>query len=135
MSRDNGYVYRFVFCVLILVATSCASSDSVSSKEFDELKADVEQISADVKAITHVAESTKQGYGWPEDYQNSWRDICAVILKDAAEADPTARPPQEICGCVLKGLMGAFTLKDYESWPQGTKDGAAAPYTTMCWAR
>ena len=124
-----------LFCVLLLVATSCASSDSVSSKEFDELKADVEQISADVQAITHVAASTKQGYGWPEDYQNNWRDICAVIVKDAAEADATARPPQEICGCVLKGLMGAFTLKDYESWPQGTKDGAAAPYTTMCWAQ
>ena len=124
-----------LFCVLLLVATSCASSDSVSSKEFDELKADVEQISADVQAITHVAESTKQGYEWPEDYQNSWRDICAVIVKDAAEADANSRPPQEICGCILKGLMGAFTLKDYESWPQGTKDGAAAPYTTMCWAQ
>ena len=124
-----------IFCALVLVATSCASSDSVSSTEFDELNADVEEISADVQAITLVAESTKQGYGWPEDYQNNWRDICAVIIKDAAEADATARPPQEICGGVLKGLMGAFTLKDYESWPQGTKDGAAAPYTTMCWAR
>ena len=57
-----------IFCALVLIATSCASSDSVSSKEFDELKADVEEISADVQAITLVAESTKQGYGWPEDY-------------------------------------------------------------------
>ena len=49
--------------MLVLIATSCASSDSVSSKEFDELRADVEQISADVQAITHVAESAKQAYG------------------------------------------------------------------------
>lgn len=124
-----------IFCLLVLIATSCASSDSVSSKEFDELRADVVQISADVQAITHVAESAKQGYGWPEDYQEGWRDICAVIIKGAAQADPSARPSKEICGCTLKGLMGAFTLKDYESWSQETKDGAAAPYITMCWAQ
>ena len=97
-----------------MLASSCASTESVSSDEFADLKADVEKFSADVEALTYVAKTTKKELGWPEDYQESWRDIC---------------------GCTLKGLMGAFTLKDYESWPQDVKDGAASPYLSMCWAK
>ncbi len=118
-----------------MLASSCASTESVSSDEFADLKADVEKFSADVEALTYVAKTTKKELGWPEDYQESWRDICTVIVEEAADVDPRAQPAREICGCTLKGLMGAFALKDYESWPQDVKDGAASPYMSMCWAK
>ncbi|MBM46018.1 MAG: hypothetical protein CL458_07180 [Acidimicrobiaceae bacterium] len=119
--------------IALLLAASCASNESVSSEDFAALKADVEQVSADVQAITSVTKNTKKGFDWPDDYQEGWRDICTVIIKDAATADPEAQAPGDVCGCTLKGLMGAFALKDYESWPQDVKDGAASPYLSMCW--
>ncbi len=119
--------------IALLLAASCSFNESVSSDDFAALKADVEQVSADVQAITSVTKNMKKGFGWPDDYQEGWRDICTFIIKDAATADPEAQAPRNICGCTLKGLMGAFALKDYESWPQDVKDAAASPYMAMCW--
>jgi len=121
--------------LLIAACCGCSGSDPVSSEEFSELKAAVEKVSADVEAITYVSKSTEKGLGWPDDYQESWRDICTVLIQDAATADEAARSPEEVCNCTLKGLMGAFALKDYESWPQGVRDGAASPYLSLCWTK
>ncbi|HAQ44116.1 MAG TPA: hypothetical protein DCQ67_09080, partial [Acidimicrobiaceae bacterium] len=84
-----------------------------------------------------ASEQTKSGaYAatWPDDYQATWTAICALVLKDGAEADPTAAPAQDICECSLNGLMKAFTVRQYESWSQEIKDAAVAPYLTLCWS-
>ena len=125
----------FSLALLLAALCACSESDLVSSEEFSELKAAVEKVSADVEAITYVSKTTKKGLGWPDDYQESWRDICTIVIQDAATADQAARSAEEVCRCTLKGLMGAFALKDYESWPQGVRDGAASPYLSLCWAR
>ncbi|MEC8998719.1 MAG: hypothetical protein VYD11_05090 [Actinomycetota bacterium] len=68
---------------------------------------------------------------WPEDYQALWMGICEAVTAKVAE-DPEVSPT-DLCRCTLDGLMSAFRLSDYESWSQEVKDGAAAPYVTMCW--
>ena len=68
---------------------------------------------------------------WPDDYQSLWMGICEAVTSKVAD-NPTVSTA-DVCRCTLDGLMSAFTLADYESWPQEVKDGAAAPYVTMCW--
>ncbi len=68
---------------------------------------------------------------WPDDYQGLWMGICEAVTAKAAD-DPSISVT-DVCRCTLDGLMSAFRLADYESWPQEVKDGAAAPYVTMCW--
>lgn len=59
--------------------------------------------------------------------------ICEAVTTKVAD-DP-AVDVTEVCRCTLDGLMSAFTLADYESWSQEVRDGAAAPYVTMCWPK
>ena len=68
---------------------------------------------------------------WPEAYQGLWVGICEAVTAKVAD-DPEVSPT-DVCRCTLDGLMSAFRLSDYESWSQEVKDGAAAPYVTMCW--
>ena len=71
---------------------------------------------------------------WPDEYQTLWVDTCQPIVEALADAaDGDGLSARDICQCTLDGLMKAFSLKDYESWPQDIKDRAAAPYVTMCW--
>jgi len=70
---------------------------------------------------------------WPKDYQGLWMGICEAVTTKVAD-DP-AVDVTEVCRCTLDGLMSAFTLADYESWSQEVRDGAAAPYVTMCWPK
>ena len=107
---------------LVLVASACGGGSD--SAELEALREEVATIQAQVAAAA-------QGSEWPDEYQTLWVDICQLILADAAAGDGLSA--RVICRCTLDGLMKAFSLKDYESWPQDVKDGAAAPYATWCW--
>ena len=134
---------RIALALLALfIATACGSTDSATADEVERLRVDVADLQdkltqnqADIAALSVVKASTKTGSDWPADYQKTWVDICSVLTQDAASADSEASSAKEICGCSLKGLMSAFSLKDYESWPQRLKDSAAAPYVAMCWSK
>ncbi len=107
----------------------------MNENEVADLRAEVKELQAALASSTQEETGAKQGATWPDDYQETWVEICAVILKGAAEADPSAAPAKGICTCSLNGLMRAFKLRDYESWTQELKDSAAAPYVTMCWSQ
>ena len=107
---------------LVLVASACGGGSD--SAELEALREEVATLKAQVAAAAQDSE-------WPDEYQTLWVDICQLILADAADGDGLSAP--DICQCTLDGLMKAFSLKDYESWPQDIKDRAAAPYVTMCW--
>jgi len=94
----------------------------------------VEVLQTKLDAASEQMKSGAYAATWPDDYQAMWTDICALVLKDQAEADPAAAPAQDICECSLSGLMKAFTVRQYESWSQEIKDGAVAPYLTLCWS-
>ena len=117
----RGLVVGLV-AVLVLGGTACGGS--VDSAELEALREEVATLQAQVAAAA-------QGSEWPDEYQTLWVDICQLILADAAAGDGLSS--RDICRCTLDGLMKAFSLKDYESWPQDVKDGAAAPYATWCW--
>ena len=147
-------------CLLLVISCSSSSSDNESvvadlQTKVDELstsltaaneseaalEAKVEALQAKTEGLQAkldaASEQTKPGaYAatWPDDYQATWTAICALVLKDGAEADPTAAPAQDICECSLNGLMKAFTVRQYESWSQEIKDAAVAPYLTLCWS-
>jgi len=151
----HGQVRFVAVCLCLLLAVSCSSSSSVNETdvadlraEVDELKAalassteseialqaKVEELQARLTRSTQAASAGQQAIAWPDDYQKMWVEICAAIMKGAVEADPLAGSAQDICACSLKGLMKAFTLREYESWGQELKDAAAAPYVTICWS-
>ena len=98
------------------------------------LEAKVEALQAKLDAVSEQMNSGAYAATWPDDYRAMWTDICALVLKDGAEADPAAAPAQDICECSLNGLMKAFTVRQYESWSQELKDAAVAPYLTLCWS-
>lgn len=98
------------------------------------LQAKVDELQAKLTSSTQAASAGRQAIAWPDDYQEMWVEICAAIMKGAAEADPSASSAQDICACSLKGLMKAFTFREYESWSQELKDAAAAPYVSICWS-
>ncbi len=128
---------------LVLVASACGGGSD--SAELEALREEVATIQAQVAAAAQELEALReevatlqaqmaaaaQGSEWPDEYQTLWVDICQLILADAAAGDGLSS--RDICRCTLDGLMKAFSLKDYESWPQDIKDRAAAPYVTMCW--
>ena len=141
------------FCLLLVI--SCSSSSSDNENVVADLQTKVDELSTSLTAANEseaaleakvealqtkldaASEQTKSGaYAatWPDDYQATWTAICALVLKDGAEADPTAAPAQDICECSLNGLMKAFTVRQYESWSQEIKDAAVAPYLTLCWS-
>ena len=141
------------FCLLAII--SCSSSSSDNESVVADLQTKVDELSASLTAANEseaaleakvevlqtkldaASEQTKSGAHaatWPDDYQATWTAICALVLKDGAEADPTAAPAQDICECSLNGLMKAFTVRQYESWSQEIKDAAVAPYLTLCWS-
>tara|TARA_Y100001970_G_scaffold280064_1_gene388448 strand:+ start:5575 stop:6024 length:450 start_codon:yes stop_codon:yes gene_type:complete len=141
------------FLCLILGA-SCSSSSSDDQSVVAGLEAKVEELSASLTASTEseaaleakvealqlkleaASEQMKSGEyiaAWPDDYQETWIEICTLIVKGGAEADPSAAPAQDICACSLNGLMKAFKIREYESWTQELKDAAAAPYVSLCW--
>ena len=128
---------------LVLVASACGGGSD--SAELEALREEVATIQApgaaaaqelealreEVATIQAQVAAAAQGSEWPDEYQTLWVDICQLILADAAAGDGLSS--RDICRCTLDGLMKAFSLKDYESWPQDVKDGAAAPYATWCW--
>ena len=141
------------FCLLFVISCSSSSSDNESvvadlQTKVDELstsltaaneseaalEAKVEALQAKLDAASEQMKSGAYAATWPDDYQATWTAICALVLKDGAEADPTAAPAQDICECSLNGLMKAFTVRQYESWSQEIKDAAVAPYLTLCWS-
>ena len=138
----RGLVVGLV-AVLVLGGTACGGS--VDSAELEALREEVATLQAQVVAAAQELEALReevatlqaqvvavaQGSEWPDEYQTLWVDICQLILADAAAGDGLSS--RDICRCTLDGLMKAFSLKDYESWPQDVKDGAAAPYATWCW--
>jgi len=107
---------------LVLVVSACSGGSD--SAELEVLREEVATIQAQVAAAA-------QGSEWPDEYQTFWVDICQLILADAAAGDGLSS--RDICRCTLDGLMKAFSLKDYESWPQDIKDRVAEPYLKMCW--
>ena len=141
------------FCLLLVISCSSSSSDNESvvadlQTKVDELstsltaaneseaalEAKVEALQAKLDAVSEQMNSGAYAATWPDDYRAMWTDICALVLKDGAEADPAAAPSQDICECSLNGLMKAFTVRQYESWSQELKDAAVAPYLTLCWS-
>ena len=141
------------FCLLLVISCSSSSSDSENvvadlQTNVDELsttltaaneseaalEAKVEALQTKLDAASEQMKSGAYAATWPDDYRAMWTDICALVLKDQAEADPAAAPSQDICECSLNGLMKAFTVRQYESWSQEIKDGAVAPYLTLCWS-
>ena len=111
--------------VATLKAQVAATQDS--EWEVGAVREEVATLKAQVAAATQDSE-------WPDEYQALWVDICQPIVKALTDsADVDGLSPRDICQCTLDGLMKAFSLKDYESWTQDTKDRAAAPYVTMCW--
>ena len=141
------------FCLLLVISCSSSSSDNENvvadlPTKVDELstsltaaneseaalEAKVEALQTKLDAASEQMKSGAYAATWPDDYRAMWTDICALVLKDQAEADPAAAPSQDICECSLNGLMKAFTVRQYESWSQEIKDGAVAPYLTLCWS-
>ena len=141
------------FCLLLVISCSSSSSDSENvvadlQTKVDELstsltaaneseaalEAKVEALQAKLDAVSEQMNSGAYAATGPDDYRAMWTDICALVLKDQAEADPAAAPSQDICECSLNGLMKAFTVRQYESWSQELKDAAVAPYLTLCWS-
>ena len=141
------------FCLLLVISCSSSSADNESvvadlQTKVDELstsltaandseaalEAKVEALQAKLDAVSEQMNSGAYAATWPDDYRAMWTDICALVLKDGAEADPAAAPAQDICECSLNGLMKAFTVRQYESWSQELKDAAVAPYLTLCWS-
>ena len=141
------------FCLLLVISCSSSNADNESvvadlQTKVDELstsltaaneteaalEAKVEALQAKLDAVSEQMNSGAYAATWPDDYRAMWTDICALVLKDGAEADPAAAPAQDICECSLNGLMKAFTVRQYESWSQEIKDGAVAPYLTLCWS-
>ena len=128
---------------LVLVVSACSGGSD--SAELEALREEVATIQAQVAAAAQELEALReevatiqaqvataaQGSEWPDEYQTFWVDICQLILADAAAGDGLSS--RDICRCTLDGLMKAFSLKDYESWPQDIKDRAAEPYLKMCW--
>ena len=112
---------------LILIATAC-SNDS-DSEEVSELK---EKVSTLEKKLGNTVNESKSDSVWNSDYQETWMEVCETILEYEEENNLKASA-SKVCRCSLDGLMFAFTLKEYESWPQNVKDGAAAPYVHRCW--
>ena len=140
-------------CLLLVISCSSSSSDNESvvadlQTKVDELstsltaaneseaalEAKVEALQTKLDAASEQMKSGAYAATWPDDYRAMWTDICALVLKDQAEADPAAAPSQDICECSLNGLMKAFTVRQYESWSQEIKDAAVAPYLTLCWS-
>ena len=134
--------------VLLLLATACGGSSGAA--EFEMLREEVAALEADLREEVATLEAdwaefemlrkeepawkdTTDGKepAWPDGYQVIWIRICESIFADTA-ADNLSISPSDLCRCTLNGLMKAFLLEDYESWPQEVKDGAAAPYVTMC---
>ena len=141
------------FCLLLVISCSSSSSDNENvvadlQTKVDELstsltaaneseaalEAKVEALQTKLDAASEQMKSGAYAATWPDDYRAMWTDICALVLKDQAEADPAAAPSQDICECSLNGLMKAFTVRQYESWSQEIKDAAVAPYLTLCWS-
>ena len=141
------------FCLLLVISCSSSSSDNENvvadlQTKVDELstsltaaneseaalEAKVEALQTKLDAANEQMKSGAYAATWPDDYRTMWTDICALVLKDQAEADPAAAPSQDICECSLNGLMKAFTVRQYESWSQEIKDAAVAPYLTLCWS-
>jgi outer membrane murein-binding lipoprotein Lpp len=141
------------FCLLLVISCSSSSSDNENvvadlQTKVDELstsltaaneseaalEAKVEALQTKLDAASEEMKSGAYAATWPDDYRTMWTDICALVLKDQAEADPAAAPSQDICECSLNGLMKAFTVRQYESWSQEIKDAAVAPYLTLCWS-
>ena len=141
------------FCLLLVISCSSSNADNESvvadlQTKVDELstsltaaneseaalEAKVEALQAKLDAVSEQMNSGAYAATWPDDYRAMWTDICALVLKDGAEADPAAAPAQDICECSLNGLMKAFTVRQYESWSQELKDAAVAPYLTLCWS-
>ncbi len=141
------------FCLLLVISCSSSSSDNENvvadlQTKVDELstsltaaneseaalEAKVEALQTKLDAASEQMKSGAYAATWPDDYRTMWTDICALVLKDQAEADPAAAPSQDICECSLNGLMKAFTVRQYESWSQEIKDAAVAPYLTLCWS-
>ena len=141
------------FCLLLVISCSSSSSDNENvvadlQTKVDELstsltaaneseaalEAKVEALQTKLDAASEQMKSGAYAATWPDDYRAMWTDICALVLKDQAEADPAAAPSQDICECSLNGLMKAFTVRQYESWSQELKDAAVAPYLTLCWS-
>ena len=112
---------------LILIATSC-SNDS-DSEEVSALKGKVSILE---KKLDNTVNESKSDSVWNSDYQETWMEVCETILEYEEENNPKVSA-SKVCRCSLDGLMFAFTLKEYESWPQNVKDGAAAPYAHRCW--
>ena len=141
------------FCLLLVISCSSSNADNESvvadlQTKVDELstsltaaneseaalEAKVEALQAKLDAVSEQMNSGAYAATWPDDYRAMWTDICALVLKGGAEADPAAAPAQDICECSLNGLMKAFTVRQYESWSQELKDAAVAPYLTLCWS-
>ena len=128
---------------LVLVVSACSGGSD--SAELEVLREEVATIQAQVATAAEELEALReevatiqaqvataaQGSEWPDEYQTFWVDICQLILADAAAGDGLSS--RDICRCTLDGLMKAFSLKDYESWPQDIKDRVAEPYLKMCW--
>jgi hypothetical protein len=133
IGRHNTSVWMKLVCVTFLLLSACSSADSTNLSELDELKAEVAELPAELKTFSIIEKASQQVGAWPADYQERWAQICFMLLKDLAESDPLASPAKAICKCTLQGLMEAFALGDYDSWPQNVKDDAAAPYVYRCW--
>ena len=112
---------------LILIEPSC-SNDS-DSEEVSALK---EKVSILEKKLDNTVNEIKYDSVWNSDYQETWMEVCETILEYEEENNPKVSA-SKVCRCSLDGLMSPFTLKEYESWPQNVKDGAAAPYVHRCW--
>ena len=116
-----------ILICLILIATSC-SNDSDS----EEVLALKEKVSTLEKKLDNAVNESKSDSVWNSEYQEVWMEVCETILEYEEENNPKVSA-LKVCGCSLDGLMSAFTLKDYDSWPQNVKDGAASPYVHRCW--
>tara|TARA_X000001036_G_C20133931_1_gene584478 strand:- start:39 stop:410 length:372 start_codon:yes stop_codon:yes gene_type:complete len=116
-----------ILICLILIATSC-SNDSDS----EEVLALKEKVSTLEKKLDNAVNESKSDSVWNSEYQEVWMEVCETILEYEEENNPKVSA-SKVCGCSLDGLMSAFTLKDYDSWPQNVKDGAASPYVHRCW--
>ena len=112
------------FICLILIASSC-SNDS-DSEEVLALKEKVATLE------TKLTKQNDESNLWSSDYQDAWMEVCEAIFEYEEDTNPKFSATK-VCRCTLDGLMPAFTLKEYEFWPQNVKDGAATPYLHRCW--
>ena len=115
--------------VLASTLVGCGSGSDTTNELLEELQFNVEELQFQIDDLASLIDVTPATMPWPESYQAIWVDVCTPVLDEVVDSEV---PSTDLCRCTLDGLMSAFAVDDYERWDQDVKDGAAAPYVTMC---